>query len=215
MKTICSSLSLDFVLLKDQKIGVLLPSMGQTICLVLGLMLAKKVPVMMNWTLGSKHLQDVARIAELSTIITSYEFIETLPFKLGAELEEKFLFIEEMKDQLSFRKRLAAIRLGRHSRSYFKKRFGLSSLSKNDPAIIFFTSGSEKDPKGVPLSHENLLVNEKEAFDRLGVNASDVFLGLVPSFHVYGFSLTLLAPLLKGLRIVIAPNPLDLSGHWK
>lgn len=212
MKTICSSLSLDFVLLKDEKIGVLLPSTGQTICLVLGLMVAKKVPVMMNWTLGPKHLQDVARIAELSTIITSYEFIETLPFKLSKELEEKFLFIEEMKEQLSFRKRLAAIRLGRRSRSHFKKRFGLSSLSENDPAIIFFTSGSEKDPKGVPLSHENLLVNEKEAFDRLGVNGSDVFFGLVPSFHVYGFSLTMLAPLMKGLRIVISPNPLDLSG---
>lgn len=212
MKTLCGSLSLEFILWGDEKIGVMLPSSGPTLSLILGLMLAGKVPVMMNWTLGPRHLQDVARIAKLSKIITSIELVERLPFELTEELEEKFLFIEEMKEQLSFEKRLAAVDLSRHSRSYFKKRFGLSQLSAHDPAIIFFTSGSEKEPKGVPLSHENLLLNEKEALSRLGVSSSDVLLGLVPPFHVYGFSLTMLGPLMNGLRTVFCPNPLDLAG---
>ena len=211
MKTLSVALSLEFALFQDEKIGVLLPTTSLGVCLVLGLMLAQKVPVMLNGTLGSQHLQEVARQARLATIITSYEMVERLPYELGDQLEEKLVFIEEIQEKLNFRKRLRALRLGRQPKDRLKKQLGLSQ-SSHDPAMIFFTTGSEKAPKGVPLSHENLLLNEKEAFDRLEFNSSDVLLGLLPPFHVYGFSLTILAPLMKGMRVVFYPSPLDFSG---
>lgn len=210
MKSLSASLALDFLALKDEKIGVLFPTTGESVCLILGLMLAQKVPVLLNWTLGRKQLEDVCRLTPLSAVITSYEFLDKLPFELGETLEEKLHFVEEIKEDLTFKKRFRAVRLGRRSKRRLKKQFGLTKISPEQPALIFFTSGSEKEPKGVPLSHENLLLNEKEGFERLELQSSDVFFGLVPPFHVYGFSLTILAPLMNGTRVVFAPNPLDL-----
>jgi long-chain-fatty-acid--[acyl-carrier-protein] ligase len=81
--------------------------------------------------------------------------------------------------------------------------------SPDSPAVVLFTSGSEKAPKAVPLTHRNLLTNQKQGLEVLGVKSSDSILGFLPAFHSFGMSITGLLPLLTGLRVVRHPDPTD------
>jgi long-chain-fatty-acid--[acyl-carrier-protein] ligase len=128
------------------------------------------------------------------------------------EIEEKFVFINELRDKLTIRQRLEGVQLGRRSRRRLEKEWNLTAIDPHQTAAILFTSGTEKEPKGVPLSHENLLINEKETIETLGLQSSDVVLGLLPPFHIFGLSLTIWAPLLAGCRTVLMSDPLHFAG---
>ncbi|KQC13694.1 MAG: AAS bifunctional protein [Desulfuromonas sp. SDB] len=81
--------------------------------------------------------------------------------------------------------------------------------SEDDLAVILFTSGSEKDPKAVGLSHKNIISNIQAAVEHVGLLPEDVFIGILPYFHVFGFNTNLFVPLLTGSSLVTYPNPLD------
>src|SRR5258708_11405351 len=77
------------------------------------------------------------------------------------------------------------------------------------PAVVLFTSGSEKAPKAVPLTHRNLLTNQKTGITVLQFTRRDSILGFLPAFHSFGMSITGLFPLLTGIRVVRHPDPTD------
>ncbi len=78
--------------------------------------------------------------------------------------------------------------------------------------MVLFTSGSEKAPKAVPLTHHNLLSNMRAALEFFGVTRQDSLLGFLPAFHSFGIAVTGLLPLLSGFRVVRHPDPTDASG---
>src|SRR5690606_17075623 len=78
----------------------------------------------------------------------------------------------------------------------------------DDPAVILFTSGSEGEPKGVMLSHTNLLSNREQLAARFDFNAQDVILNVLPVFHAFGLTAGTLLPLLSGMRLFLYPSPL-------
>lgn len=195
-----------------ERIGILLPPSGETYALILGLFLAQKTVVMLNSSQGPKHLDEVIHRAGLKAILTTSQVMEHLAWDLSDELEEKLILLEDIRAQLTYEERLEGLRLARKSPEELLSLLGLNHLTGEEIAVILFTSGTEKSPKGVPLSHHNLLSNHQDICEAVRFKEEDVLIGILPAFHVYGFSMTGLFPLLSGLRVIFHPSPLDLQG---
>lgn len=197
-------------------VGVMFPSSVGAYLIILALLLARKTPVMLNWTTGIKALDHAADLTELQTVITSSKFLDRLENGDLGKIEERFLFIEDVKEGIGIKEKLCAV---------FSTFRSVESLTRGiDPAsaaVILFTSGTETLPKGVPLSHANLLSNQRAAVSIAGLKSTDVMYGILPPFHSFGFSVTGLLPLLAGLKVCYAPNPNDSHGlardiaEWK
>src|SRR6185503_12759331 len=99
-------------------------------------------------------------------------------------------------------------------------KLGSGRVCSEDTTVILFTSGTESTPKGVPLTHANILSNLRGAYEYADFNDKDVLLGMLPPFHSFGFVITGLLPLLAGLGTVFSPNPTDgrriasVIEHW-
>ncbi len=186
------------------KIGILLPASVATDVALFASFLAGKTPVLLNWTVGPASLKHCAKIAGISHYITSKRFMD----RIGIEIEDlKPIYLEELKASLS---KWGLIWLALRWKVYpggFR-----ASIPTTDPesmAVILFTSGSEKAPKAVPLTHKNLLSNQKAGIEHLGFTERDVFLGFLPAFHSFGLNVTSLFPMALGIRVVHHPDPTD------
>ncbi len=197
-----------FKKLPGKQIGILLNNSVQFNVIYLALLLAGKTPALLNWTLGPKHLESAAELASLSGIITSGPFLEHLQLELSPELEQKVYLFNDILYSLSSKQKQASLELARKEGAQILRHFG----NKRDPeetAVLLFTSGTEGLPKGVPLSHRNLLANLSSQTRALDFTEKDVLFGILPAFHAYGFSVGNLLPLLIGCRGIYMPNILD------
>lgn len=193
----------------DQYLGVLLPSSVGTFLLILAILMAGKTPVILNWTTGARNLNFADRLLHLQTIFSSRRFLERADnVELGV-LEDKVILMESFRKKLSFWDKVAGFCLSQKSQPSLMKRFQIKRFKPQDPAVILFTSGTETYPKAVPLSHQNLITNQKAALSVVKINRDDVLLGVLPPFHSFGFSVTGLLPLLSGLRVFFSPDPTD------
>lgn len=201
--------------------GVLLPSSNAAYLVILGILLSKKVPVMLNWTVGSKAIEHAANVTELKHVISSYRFLSRIDNGDIGKVDDLLVLLEEMRRTISFKDKLKGLVLSFLSTHHLLRLLHLSSLKENDHAVIIFTSGTETLPKGVPLTHNNLLSNLRSAFPLVHLKAEDTLYSVLPPFHSFGFSITGLLPLLCGLRVCYAPDPTDSRGmandmiNWK
>ncbi len=208
LKLIALTLSYHFRSLEGKNIGVMLPSTTLSYVLILALQLAGKVPVMLNWTVGVRALNHCKEMGEIKTVLSSRRFLEHLADGDLGDLDDILLLMEDIRPTISLWNRLKAF-------------YGLfkdaNHLLKNHPspeetAVILFTSGTESLPKGVPLSHHNILANLKAGSSCIQVQPSDVLYGSLPPFHSFGFAVTGLFPLLYGLKVFYAPDPTQYFG---
>jgi long-chain-fatty-acid--[acyl-carrier-protein] ligase len=196
-----------FAKLEGENVGLLLPaSVGADIAL-LGLMMAGKVPVILNWTTGEANLAHAAKVMELKTVVTSKAFLNRTAVKVeGTEN----LFVEDLRQGMGkfelFRQLLGVRWFGGSIRARVPK------IDPDKPAVVLFTSGSEKAPKAVPLTHRNLLTNIRMGLAGFKLQRSDSILGFLPAFHSFGLTVTGLMPLLSGIRVVRHPDPTDAGG---
>jgi long-chain-fatty-acid--[acyl-carrier-protein] ligase len=206
-------LSRQFRKLEDDRIGLLLPASCSASITTMALIMAKKVPVMINWTTGPRTVHQILQGAEVKRIVTARVFLDQLQTDL-LELQDMFLFLEDLKSELG----LADI-----ARSWWDLQFPqyhASGASPKDTAIILFTSGSESLPKGVPLTHENFLTNIRDALSVIPLSNQDSILGFLPPFHSFGLTSSLFLPLVTGLRTAYYPNPSEARklvrniNHW-
>ncbi len=191
------------------KLGIMLPaSAGSALCIMAALM-ASKVPVMMNWTVGRKNLEAAARLSGIGKIITSGAFLDKLVVADFGEVESMLLFIEDLRSEIALPEKLFAAMLARRGHSQIIDELGLRKIRPEDPAVILFTSGSESSPKGVPLSHFNILSNLRSVLQAVSFNTDDVLLAMLPPFHSFGFSACSIFPMVSGLKVAYFPNPTD------
>ena len=194
--------------LPDLYVGVLLPSSVSAYLVILALLIAGKIPVILNWTAGARNLNSACSQLKLKTLISSRLFLQRAhSVDLGA-CEDKICLLEDLKLKLSLFDRLKALLLACKTTRGLIKYFHLKDR-ENDPALILFTSGTESYPKAVPLSHRNLITNQKSVLEAITVYKDDIFYGVLPPFHSFGLSLTGLLPLFMGLRVFYAPDPTD------
>ena len=187
---------------EGKAVGLMLPNANGAAVTFLALMSAGRVPAMINFTAGAANILAACRAAEVDTIVTSRTFVEK--GKLGglvAQLAEslKIVYLEEVRTEVGLADKLRGLLT-------FKK--PLVRRSPDDPAAILFTSGSEGTPKGVVLSHRNMLANAAQAAARIDFGRTDKVFNVLPVFHSFGLTAGLVLPLVSGVRIYLYPSPL-------
>jgi long-chain-fatty-acid--[acyl-carrier-protein] ligase len=144
---------------------------------------------------------------KLTHVVSSKAFIDRTSIVVeGTE----YVFLEEVRKQLGKVEQLMALLTVRLSAGGVRKR--VPKIDPNQPAVVLFTSGSEKAPKAVPLTHANILSNQRSGLGVLGLTRQDSVLGFLPAFHSFGINTTGLLPLETGLRVVRHPDPTDAGG---
>lgn len=192
--------------LPGHHIGVLFPASSAGSMVTMATMIAGKVPVLLNWTAGKRSLLHACESTEMQAIVTARSFLDIVPTDLEF-LEDRFLFLEDIKSSFSMREKLSAQSLGRESTRQILDAFGISATPPDGPAVVLFTSGSEALPKGVPLSHKNIISNTSGILHAFTFTQQDVLLGFLPPFHSFGLTVCSLMPLLTGIRVAYHPNP--------
>jgi long-chain-fatty-acid--[acyl-carrier-protein] ligase len=201
------TMSRRFASLSADNVGLMLPSSAACGMALMGLHLAGKLPVLLNWTTGPANLAHATRIMALKHVITSRRFVD----RTGVKVEGvEYLFLEDLREGIGrwelLRTLLGVKLMPGRIRNLVPK------TSPDRPAVVLFTSGSEKAPKAVPLTHANLLNNLRNGIEALGLTTKDTILGFLPAFHSFGMTGTLLLPLLSGMRVVYHADPTDASG---
>jgi acyl-CoA synthetase (AMP-forming)/AMP-acid ligase II/1-acyl-sn-glycerol-3-phosphate acyltransferase/acyl carrier protein len=197
--------------LPGQYVGIMLPASVAADTVFLATLFAGKTPVMINWTAGPHVVQlglDMVGVQKILTADLLLHRLSTQGIEL-AELGDRLVSLEKMAGTIRWTEKLsAAIR----ARSSWRS---LERVTAADTAVVLFTSGSESLPKAVPLTHLNILTNIRDALSSFNVLQSDRFLGLLPPFHSFGLTGTLLLPLLSGLKVVHHPNPNEVAALGK
>ncbi len=183
-------------------IGVLLPNTAGVGVTFFALQTIGRVPAMLNYSAGATSMLAACKAAGVKTIVTSRTFIEK--GRLGdvlAKLQDQYaiVYLEDVKATISFADKLAGWRAGDRCQVVRKA---------DDPAAILFTSGSEGTPKGVVLSHKNILANAFQCLHRIAVNGSDKVFNVMPVFHSFGLTGGLVMPLVGGVPVFLYPSPL-------
>jgi acyl-[acyl-carrier-protein]-phospholipid O-acyltransferase/long-chain-fatty-acid--[acyl-carrier-protein] ligase len=190
---------------KSPRVAVVLPPGRAAVIANAALTLAGKVPVNLNFTAGKASIEAAIRIAGITEVITAGPVIKRLP---EFPWPERTLRIEEILPPL--KKKIAIWRAlvflpWRILAAWLQ----LPSKGDREEAVILFTSGSAGEPKGVVLSHRNLLGNVSQFSSMLDLTREDAVLGCLPFFHSFGCTVTLWYPLIEGIRLVTFPNALD------
>ena len=190
----------------EEAVGILLPTGAGAIISLLSIHAAGRVPAMLNFTVGIKNLTAACNTAPIKTVITAKKFIEI--GGLSALIEDlskvvNIIYLEDMKEELGFGGKLRAV-LG----PVFPKLFA-PSPSAQDAAIILFTSGTEGTPKGVVLTHANILANIEQIEQHVQLEDTDIFFNPLPTFHCYGLTAGTLWPIFEGHPVVLHPSPLQ------
>ena len=193
--------------LPGRTVGIMLPASAAASMLIFATILAGKIPVMINWTLGERNLEAILEITKLQVVLSSWKFLNRLENTELGEIGEHILLIETIREEFTLREKLAAKRLAKKSTTTILKRFKANAIKPDNTAVILFTSGTESLPKGVPLTHHNIMENHRGALSLFLVQPSDVILGFLPPFHSFGFSVIGTLPLLTGWRVAFYPNP--------
>ena len=195
------SLSRRFAPLPGDHVGLLLPASVACDMAFLALQLAGKVPVVLNWTTGERNLAHAVGLLNVKQVVTSERFLD----RARIHIECARLCLEELDEGIGRAEKLRTLLQVRLLPGTVR---GLVPRTEPDrPAVVLFTSGSEKAPKAVPLTHRNLLSDQRGCVEALGLGRGDSVLGFLPAFHSFGLSVTGLLPLLAGLRVVRHPDP--------
>lgn len=187
-----------------EAIGVLMPNVTNTIGLILGMSAFNRIPAMLNYTAGSNGIQNACHAAQVKTVISSRAFIEKAKLEPVIDALEglNLVYLEDLRPQFGFMDKLWLMLFALHF-----PRAVMHNASPDDTAVILFTSGSEGKPKGVALSHKNVLSNIAQINAILDFNPTDKFLMALPIFHAFGFTASLLT-VLGGIKIMVFPSPL-------
>ncbi len=208
-KTLIASLALGDAIKRVAKeenmVGVLLPAtVGGTLANV-ALTLIGKVPVNLNFTSSPEAFNSSIRQCGIKTVITAHPFVAKIGEK--CPVPEDAVYIEDL---------LKTITSGMKIKALLKALFAPTRViyprkrsSPDDPATVIFSSGSTGDPKGVMLSHHNILSNIESLSMIMRFEKHDKLCSVLPLFHSFGFTATMWGPLIKGFFSCFHPNPVE------
>jgi acyl-[acyl-carrier-protein]-phospholipid O-acyltransferase / long-chain-fatty-acid--[acyl-carrier-protein] ligase len=187
---------------RGDAIGVLLPNSAGVVATFFALQASGRVPAMLNFSSGPANVIAACKAAKVETVLTSRAFIERgrLDKLIEALLPEtRIIYLEDIRAGIGTFDKLRALLAGNRP---------IVARAPEDPAVILFTSGSEGTPKGVVLSHRNILTNAAQALARVGVSAEDKVFNVLPVFHSFGLTGGLILPLIAGVPVYMYPSPL-------
>lgn len=191
-------------------IGILLPSSVAAYLCILACQMAGKIPVMINWTVGPRHLEALVSLSQVQAVLSSWAFLDKLDNVDLGPVEPLLRTLEDVRLELSWKEKLRALSL-----SFYKTDALCKKFPCQEKAVLLFTSGTESLPKGVPLTHENILSNQRAVLQSIALNSQDVLIGMLPPFHSFGFTISGLLPLLAGIKVAYYPDPTNGAGVAK
>lgn len=181
-------------------IGIMMPMSAGAFISVLAAMISGKVPVMINYSTGAENNVRYARKkCGFRTVITSKKLCD----KLGIADTSGMIFAEDIVNSVTVFQKLTA---------FFKSLFPYYFISKKTPediAVLLFTTGSEKEPKVVMLTHDNISSNVESLSELFIFDSHDTFTGVLPLFHIFGLTTSFFLPLLSGSAVNTFANPLE------
>jgi acyl-[acyl-carrier-protein]-phospholipid O-acyltransferase/long-chain-fatty-acid--[acyl-carrier-protein] ligase len=191
---------------KQMRVGVLLPNVNGTAISLLALWRIGKIPAVLNYSTGVPIMQTCAELAGLKQVITSRLFLAKAKLDV-ASMEAagiEFIYLEDIRKNISGLAKLGV---------FLKHRLALGRARFNIPteqtAVILFTSGSEGVPKGVELTHRNILANLRQLYAIVDLVDDDSMFNCLPMFHSFGLIVGTLLPLCRGIRSYLFPSPLQ------
>ncbi|MSR16720.1 MAG: acyl-[ACP]--phospholipid O-acyltransferase [Methylococcaceae bacterium] len=193
----------------NENVGVLLPNSSKTLCVLLGLQQQQRVPAMLNYSTGAGGMIAACKTAQIKTVLSSRKFVELANLKNDMDsLSEKVdvIYLEDLAETISTLDKLRGAWQSKTAQFWHK-----NDVNPDSSAVILFTSGSEGTPKGVVLSHANILSNHQQVSARIDFNPQDVILNFLPMFHSFGFTVGTLLPVLNGMKTFFYPTPLHFS----
>ncbi|MDR1045606.1 MAG: MFS transporter [Candidatus Adiutrix sp.] len=178
-----------------ENVGLMLPNSTATVCALFGLWAGGRTAVMLNHSQGPAPLASAVLTARIKTVLTSRRFLASAGLEeLAAGLPARLLYLEDLN--ISRLDKLRAL--------FWRGR----PAPADSPAVLVFTSGSEGKPKGVALSHRNILANIHQLVCQVEVNEDDLLFNALPMFHAFGLTVGVMLPLLSGLRCFNYVSPL-------
>jgi acyl-[acyl-carrier-protein]-phospholipid O-acyltransferase/long-chain-fatty-acid--[acyl-carrier-protein] ligase len=191
-------------------VGVLMPAATATTVLFFALQAAGRVPAMLNTVMGVEGLADAASAAGLRTVVTSRRFVTLAQLEgtvkaLGGLLE--VVWLEDLAPRVGLADRLCGLTAAMLP-WLWRTAWREPGHGPDDTAVVLFSSGSEGAPKGVALSHANLLSNCVQVTAVAGLVPADRMLSPLPVFHSFGLTGGILVPVLGGVPTLLYPSPL-------
>lgn len=185
-------------------IGIMIPTSAGCALATVGALMSGRIPVMINYSTGAEgNAKYAQKKCKFKTIITSKALLE----KINCPVIDGMIMIEDIMESVTIGEKLKVALKTKLPVSMI-----LNSIHKgdeNDTAVILFTSGSEKDPKAVQLTHRNIASNIENFGSYVNINESDVILANLVFFHVFGLTVNLWVSFYYGMTMVSYANPLD------
>jgi acyl-[acyl-carrier-protein]-phospholipid O-acyltransferase/long-chain-fatty-acid--[acyl-carrier-protein] ligase len=205
-----ASLALGHALKRGTKpgeaVGIMLPSGAGAVIAFFAVSAFGRVPAMLNFTSGSAGLKSALKTAQIKRVVTAHRFIDLAKLDaLAADLSKEYelIYLEDVREKLTLFDKLTAA-IGQYAPWLVTSR-----PLHQTPAVILFTSGTEGEPKGVALSHLNILSNVEQVRSHIQLFPDDILFNPLPTFHCFGLTVGALMPLLLGLKAVFHPTPLQ------
>lgn len=185
-------------------IGIMIPTSAGCALAVIGALMSGRIPVMINYSTGAEaNARYAQKKCRFKTIITSKALLD----KINCPLIEGMVLIEDIMAGVSTGDKLKAALKSKLPTGLLLNMIHKGDL--DDTSVILFTSGSEKDPKAVQLTHRNISSNIESMRQHIGLYDTDVILSNLVFFHVFGLTVDLWLPLYIGMTMITYANPLD------
>ncbi|MBP6784219.1 MAG: AMP-binding protein, partial [Verrucomicrobiales bacterium] len=212
-KLLAASIAFSKVVRKEtqkKRVGIILPPGKGGILANLAVLLAGKVPVNLNFTAGEKAIASCIAQADIDKFITADPFVRKMTSFSWPPNRQLILLdrvLPGMKGKIGLWLGLSKFLSAGMIASLLK----LPKMGGREEAVLLFTSGSSGDPKGVVLSHRNLLANVNQFGSRIDLRSDDKVLGCLPLFHSFGCTVTMWYPVIEGVSVVTYPSPLEVA----
>lgn len=188
----------------EHSIGILLPTGSGSAIANLATTLDRRISVNLNYTAPAASFQSAQQQCELRTVLTSRKFLDALP---ELPLAQNVLYLEDLLKDVGRKEKILAFLQAK----LCPARFLITGkrILPDDIVTILFSSGSTAEPKGVMLSHHNLLSNIESFRSVVSPKRDDVMLATLPFFHSFGYTVTFWFPLVSGITTACHTNPLE------
>lgn len=192
---------------ESEAVGVMLPSGAGAVICFFALSAFNRVPAMLNFTAGARNLKAALRAGEIKRIVTAHKFVELGGLEdLMEDLSDsaEIVYLEDVRENLTLVNKLIAA-VGSVMPGLVRKQSRYKSAG-----VMLFTSGTEGEPKGVVLSHENVMANVEQVRAHIGLSPdTDRLFNPLPTFHCFGLTVGAILPLVAGIPVVFHPTPLQ------
>jgi acyl-[acyl-carrier-protein]-phospholipid O-acyltransferase/long-chain-fatty-acid--[acyl-carrier-protein] ligase len=193
---------------RDERVAIVLPASKGSMVANLAVTLAGKVPVDLNFTVGRAANESCCKRANLRVVISATPFIERVKdFPWPEQILKLDEVMPRLKPQILVWWMVSILLPAR----FLLRLLKIPREGGHTEAILLFTSGTTGEPKGVVLSHRNIVGNVSQFRQLLDATNDDAILASLPFFHTFGSTVTLWYPLIEGVRIVTYPNPLEVA----